>query len=87
MNGAKSTPNAGRKGVAGTKEGGVLVHEVNEVYIYIPTELSAAGFELKIAGSVKIKDSDKASMVRINWNPTLCCGLRYQWKVTILIVQ
>ena len=34
----------------------VLVYRVDEVYIYIPAELSAAGFELKIAGSVKIAD-------------------------------
>ena len=36
--------------------GEVLVHSVNEVYIYIPAELSAAGYELKIKGSVKIVD-------------------------------
>ena len=36
--------------------GGSLVYEVNEVYVYIPAELSAAGFELKIAGSVRIID-------------------------------
>ena len=34
----------------------ILVHVVNEVYIYIPAELSAAGYELKIRGSVKIID-------------------------------
>ena len=34
----------------------VLVHSVDEVYIYIPAELSAAGYELKIRGSVKIVD-------------------------------
>ena len=27
---------------------GVVVYEVHEVYVYIPAELSAAGFELKI---------------------------------------
>jgi hypothetical protein len=64
MNGVKKpfTPNPEGKS---SKEGGVLVYVVNEVYIYIPTELSAAGFELKIAGSVKVKDSSK---VCINWN-------------------
>ena len=30
------------------------VHEVAEVYVYIPPELSAAGVELKLAGSVRI---------------------------------
>lgn len=35
---------------------GIVVYEVNEVYIYIPAELSAAGFELKIAGCVRIID-------------------------------
>ena len=38
---------------------GIVVYEVNEVYVYIPAELSAAGFELKIAGCVRI--ADKAS--------------------------
>ena len=33
---------------------GVLVYEVKQVYIYIPSELSATGFELKIAGLVRI---------------------------------
>lgn len=45
---------------------GVVVYVVNEVYVYIPAELSAAGFELKIAGSVKIKDMHKVSLVCIN---------------------
>ncbi len=35
---------------------GIVVYEVNEVYVYIPAELSAAGFELKIAGCVRITD-------------------------------
>ncbi len=35
---------------------GVVVYEVHEVYIYIPAELSAAGFELKICGVVRITD-------------------------------
>lgn len=30
------------------------VHEVGEVYVYIPPELSAAGVELKIVGSVRV---------------------------------
>lgn len=34
----------------------IVVYMVNEVYICIPVEHSAAGFELKIAGSVKIAD-------------------------------
>lgn len=34
----------------------IVVYSVNEVYIYIPAELSAAGFELKIAGSVQVTD-------------------------------
>ena len=34
----------------------VIAFQVNEVYIYIPAELSAAGFELKIAGSVRISE-------------------------------
>lgn len=35
---------------------GVIVYVVNEVYLYIPAEVSAAGFELKIAGSIRITD-------------------------------
>ena len=35
---------------------GIVVYEVNEVYLYIPAELCAAGFELKIAGVVRIVD-------------------------------
>lgn len=30
------------------------LHEVAEVYVYIPPELSAAGVELKLAGSVRV---------------------------------
>ena len=37
-----------QKGAAST------VHEVGEVYVYIPPELSAAGVELKILGSVRV---------------------------------
>ena len=35
---------------------GIAVYEVGEVFIYIPAELSAAGFELKITGRVRIAD-------------------------------
>lgn len=35
---------------------GVVVYEVGEVYVYIPAEQSAAGFELKISGTVRITD-------------------------------
>ena len=35
---------------------GIVVYEVGEVFIYIPAELSAAGFELKITGRVRITD-------------------------------
>ena len=31
-----------------------MLHEVAEVYVYIPPELSAAGVELKLAGSVRV---------------------------------
>lgn len=31
-----------------------IVHEVKNVFIYIPAELSATGFELKINGFVRI---------------------------------
>ncbi len=41
---------------AAARDKEVLVHSVNEVYVYIPVELSAAGYELKIRGSVKIID-------------------------------
>lgn len=52
-------------GAAKVKE--IVVHAVDEVYIYIPAELSAAGFEIKIAGSVRIVD--KVSLLAgINWN-------------------
>ena len=30
------------------------LHEVAEVYVYIPPEISAAGVELKLAGSVRV---------------------------------
>lgn len=33
---------------------GTVVHEVKSVYVYIPAELSATGFELKINGTVRI---------------------------------
>ena len=32
------------------------LHEVAEVYVYIPPELSAAGVELKLVGSVRVTD-------------------------------
>ena len=35
---------------------GIVVHEVEEVYIYIPAEISAAGFELQIGGVVRVED-------------------------------
>lgn len=48
-----------------TNEGrrGIVVHEVEEVYIYIPAEISAAGFELQIGGVVRVEDrvSNKVS--------------------------
>lgn len=34
----------------------IVVYRVHEVYVHIPPELSAAGFELKIAGTVIITD-------------------------------
>ena len=40
---------------------GVVVYEVHEVYVYIPAELSAAGFELKIGGIVRITDRVRTS--------------------------
>ena len=39
------------------------VHEVAEVYVYIPPELSAAGVELKIVGCVRI--INKVSSMRV----------------------
>lgn len=39
----------------------IVVYRVHEVYVHIPPELSAAGFELKIAGTVTITDQ-----VRLN---------------------
>ena len=55
----------GRKGVANVPSSPVVVtkssssksttiHEVKNVFISIPPELSATGFELKISGSVKL---------------------------------
>ena len=38
----------------GGEEASTVVHEVGEVYVYIPPELSAAGVELKIVGSVRV---------------------------------
>lgn len=40
--------------VEATSSQGERIHEVKQVYIYIPAELSATGFELKIAGSICI---------------------------------
>lgn len=34
----------------------IVVYRVHEVYVHIPPELSAAGFELKIGGTVIITD-------------------------------
>ena len=51
---AEQFPEAGQD--SATKDKEIVVYEVNEVYVYIPAELSAAGFELKIAGSVNITD-------------------------------
>ena len=50
---------------------GIVVHEVGEVYIYIPAELSAAGFELKIAGSVRV--IDKVSELDMCCSVVTCC--------------
>ena len=36
------------------------VHEVAEVYVYIPPELSVAGVELKLAGSVRVVNRVRA---------------------------
>ena len=54
----------GRKGVATVTSSPVVVtkssskpttiHEVKNVFISIPPELSATGFELKISGSIKL---------------------------------
>lgn len=38
----------------GGEDASTVVHEVDEVYVYIPPELSAAGVELKIVGSVRV---------------------------------
>lgn len=34
----------------------IVVYRVHEVYVHIPPELSAAGFELKIGGTVVVTD-------------------------------
>ena len=57
---------------------GIVVYEVNEVYVYIPAELSAAGFELKIAGSVNITDKVSVCEREINserWLVNCYCKL------------
>lgn len=41
----------------------IMVYRVHEVYVHIPPELSAAGFELKIAGTVVITDQVLCSCV------------------------
>lgn len=46
---------------------GVLVYEVKQVYIYIPSELSATGFELKIAGLVRIVKKKDENI--LTWDP------------------
>ena len=49
-------PGAGDRNRSGT-----AVHEVGEVYVYIPPEISAAGVELKIPGSVRIASTHKVA--------------------------
>ena len=52
-----STSDAKTNGASST------IHEVSEVYVYIPPELSAAGVELKIAGSVRVINKVKLDVV------------------------
>lgn len=39
-----------------TGKPGTVVYEVHEVYVCIPAELSAAGFEIKIMGMIRITE-------------------------------
>ena len=49
----------------------IVVYRVHEVYVHIPPELSAAGFELKIGGTVVITD-------QVGWTVSeSCCGVLY----------
>ena len=50
----KQAPASSSRGAGDKKI--IVVFALGEVYIYIPAELSAAGFELKIAGSVQLTD-------------------------------
>lgn len=51
---------------------GVVVYEVHEVYVYIPPELSAAGFELKIGGVIRITDRVCACVCVCVWRVGAC---------------
>jgi hypothetical protein len=43
------------------------LHEVAEVYVYIPPEISAAGVELKLAGSVRVVN--RSGEYHLTWSP------------------
>jgi len=51
----KTEEGSGQTSGGGSGRRGVVVHEVEEVFIYIPAEISAAGVELKIGGIVRIE--------------------------------
>lgn len=51
----KTEEGSGQTSGGGGGRRGVVVHEVEEVFIYIPAEISAAGVELKIGGIVRIE--------------------------------
>ena len=53
---------------------GIVVHEVEEVYIYIPAEISAAGFELKIAGVVRVEDKVSCTPDLWPWTYMIICN-------------
>lgn len=59
------------------------VHEVGEVYVYIPPELSAAGVELKIMGSVRVVN--KVSSARRNL-PASYVGIYQPFQTAYIIL-
>lgn len=50
------------------------IFEVEDVYLHIPTELSAAGFELKIAGTVMV--TDRVSALHVCMCACRCAHVR-----------
>ena len=63
---------------------GVVVHEVEEVYIYIPAEISAAGFELKIAGVVRVEDKVSCTPDLWPWTHMQLCYSHFAYELSTM---